>query len=733
MKKLQHVVLSFCLLLGLICYPNISASAASVSLGLSSQEINIGDTVTVSVTVPESITATIDLSFSSNILSFSSASADVNANGSTIRMNVGKYSLAAAKTVTVTFKATTSGSAGVSASVISAVDNSTAEEVSLDGASVVISVANQVQEPENTTTDTTTETPKSADNSLSALKISSGTLSPSFQYNVTNYTVTVPYDVEKIVVSATPSNSKAVIESVTGNGTVNLQVGKNTIQIVVVAENGVKVTYTVVVTRSEQEVSVDEPSQTDSEPEDTPEDETSEDENRENNENDMLFVFQWNGLGLNSAESIPEEVVLTDFTVDTTIINSLEMPCLTFANADMTVLYLMDEEGTADFYIYDEASQSVYPFVKLLSENGYIIVLHPEETNLPSMENYKACTLSIEGKGVISAYQFVSKEEDTTGWSLGEKFYAAEPSATDFYLIYAMNNLGETGWYLYDFTEGTYQRYSGSVLTSNENTQEVVENTQEQENEKLLAQLEQTQQKQMVILGISGVAVVVLLILVVSLILKNRSKSQDEFDEYEELEGYDVAAHEDADKEDVFGENKLKDAIEKLSQMTDESETMSDDVKSQMKIENEEDETDEVEVEFYEIEEETNHVEDEFYEMEDDTDDVEVEFYEIEDNTDDVEVEFYEMGDDTNDVEVACYEVKEESVGSKETKDATVESFEIEDEVKFLFDEVEIEPIEESEDKTEAEETDFIQEEKETSENLELEEDDDDLEFIDLD
>ena len=39
----------------------------------------------------------------------------------------------------------------------------------------------------------------------------------------------------------------------TDNGTVNLKVGENTIKIVVRAENGVKETYTIVVTRKEQE------------------------------------------------------------------------------------------------------------------------------------------------------------------------------------------------------------------------------------------------------------------------------------------------------------------------------------------------------------------------------------------------------------------------------------------------------------------------------------------------
>ena len=470
MKKLQHIVLSFCLVLSLLFYPNVEASASSVSLGVSSSSINIGDTVTVSVSVPDGITAGVDLSFSSDVLSFVSASADVGANGSVVTINVGKLSLASSNTVSVTFKANTSGTASISANPTSAVDNSTAEEVSLSGASTSITVANQVPEQPSTPPpsdapsggddtsddeDDEDDAPKSADNSLSTLKLSAGTLSPSFKYNVTKYTATVGYDVENLVVSATPSNGKATIESVTGNGNVKLNVGENTIEIVVQAENGVKATYTIVVTRQE-------------EGEDTPEspdDESSETESQDTPEAEEKESLQWNGQKLQPAENVPKDVVPEDFSVNTVMVNSVEMPCLTFENGDLKVLYLTNEEGKSGLYVYDEVQQMVYPFVKLESNDNYVVVLVPDAGNAPAPENYKACTLSIDGKGVINAYQFVQPVTDTeqTSWLGPETYYAAEPVATDFYLIYCMNNSGEKGWYVYDSVEGTIQRYLGSV------------------------------------------------------------------------------------------------------------------------------------------------------------------------------------------------------------------------------------------------------------------------------
>lgn len=97
-----------------------------------------------------------------------------------------------------------------------------------------------------------TDQEKSNDNTLVSLSVSNVTLTPGFNSNVTEYAATVEYDISSVVVGVKASNSKAVIESVTGNGNVNLNVGANTIQVVVRAENGEKRTYTIVVTRKDR-------------------------------------------------------------------------------------------------------------------------------------------------------------------------------------------------------------------------------------------------------------------------------------------------------------------------------------------------------------------------------------------------------------------------------------------------------------------------------------------------
>lgn len=93
------------------------------------------------------------------------------------------------------------------------------------------------------------QTTLSADNSLEVLSLSAGTLSPDFTGKTVQYTATVPNDVTSVTVTATPVNEYATVQSITGND--NLQVGTNTIKVVVKAQNGALAQYTITLTRED--------------------------------------------------------------------------------------------------------------------------------------------------------------------------------------------------------------------------------------------------------------------------------------------------------------------------------------------------------------------------------------------------------------------------------------------------------------------------------------------------
>lgn len=93
---------------------------------------------------------------------------------------------------------------------------------------------------------------------LSELLLSSGTLSPTFLADTTEYTASVPNDVSSLTVTASVTDSHAAMTvngiaaaSGAASDAISLNVGANTIPVVVTAQDGTTKTYTITVTRAE--------------------------------------------------------------------------------------------------------------------------------------------------------------------------------------------------------------------------------------------------------------------------------------------------------------------------------------------------------------------------------------------------------------------------------------------------------------------------------------------------
>ncbi|UZQ50261.1 cadherin-like beta sandwich domain-containing protein [Clostridium kluyveri] len=99
---------------------------------------------------------------------------------------------------------------------------------------------------------------KSNDAALKSLTLSSGTLNSAFTGTITSYTAAVGNEVESITVTPIVNEANA---AVTVNGSspsqaVNLNVGENTISILVTAQDGTTKTYTIIVTRASNDASL---------------------------------------------------------------------------------------------------------------------------------------------------------------------------------------------------------------------------------------------------------------------------------------------------------------------------------------------------------------------------------------------------------------------------------------------------------------------------------------------
>lgn len=101
----------------------------------------------------------------------------------------------------------------------------------------------------------TKEEKKSTDSTLSSLSIAEGAITPEFNKDVKEYAITVPNEVTKLNITATPTDSKATV-SVTEYE--ELKEGENIITISVTAEDGTtKTDYVIKATKQRKELALE--------------------------------------------------------------------------------------------------------------------------------------------------------------------------------------------------------------------------------------------------------------------------------------------------------------------------------------------------------------------------------------------------------------------------------------------------------------------------------------------
>lgn len=476
LKKYLGIIMGIIMAIAIL--PTMPAYASGkVVVAVSASSLNIGDTVTVTATAQnengEQVSTTLGFQYDSSKLSFVSCSNSEYSGG-----EGGSVTVSAAR-ATITLKATAAGSASVS---VSGSDGLTAGGTTL------------------TVNDGTVAAAQSGDNSLSSLKISPGTLSPAFQYKTTSYTATVASDVTEVSVDAKPSNAKATVESITGN--TNLKEGSNTISIVVKAENGAKATYKIVVTKGG---TAQEPQ------EEVPTEGTGEEESG---------VITLNGHDYNLSATIPEDRIPADFTKTTVNCKGQEVEALQFNMGDVVLVYLTtpDTEVKNTLAVYETQSGNIYQFAKVEMGNGYYIILNPP-ADAELSEQYAVSTVEIGEYGAMAAY--------------GNQ----EPSLNDFYLVYAINNTGNIGWYQYDKTEETLQRYVQQTEESSVDEEALNADMKSMQNsyDKLNEQYTSEKSFARKMIAVLIFIIAVLVVIIVNLFLR-RGKDEDEWeDDFKEV------------------------------------------------------------------------------------------------------------------------------------------------------------------------------------------------------
>lgn len=398
MKKLFGCILSIVMAVMLVFTPAEHVYAQGLGLSVSSSSVAVGKTVKVTVSMPSGYFGTVVIK---------SSDEGVLSNGGDGVANIGDAVEGYPTSQSFSFTAKSAGTCSIKAycTVVGDAEGNDAGGT-ITGASTKVTVTspssnndsnsnkdNKDNSGSNTGNDSDAnkdnenkEEKKSSNASLGSLVISAGTLSPEFSAATKDYTATVDHSCSSLAVTANPADSKASVTSVTGND--SLEVGENTVSVVVTAEDGSTSTYNIVVTRR------------------------AEDDPENADKQDNWKKFDINGTEWTMVNDIPEDVVPEGFEHSKTVIDGLEYNTLHGTFGDITLVYLQSESGNG-LFVYDAAQNAAYEFVRINSESHFIVVLLPKVDDVP--EGYNEVSLSIEGKGVATAYQTkAEKSHDQT-------------------------------------------------------------------------------------------------------------------------------------------------------------------------------------------------------------------------------------------------------------------------------------------------------------------------------
>ncbi|MBU9728704.1 cohesin domain-containing protein [Diplocloster modestus] len=429
MKKLYQV-----LAVAMVCclvipwFPS-RVLAASGNLQVSGGSCNVGQTVSVSVkaNAADGDIAAMDvtLSYDASLLEYQSSS--VNASGGSGSVHLVAQNSAPGQTslgATVTFKAIAPGNAAVNVSNYK-VANFNEEVLDIGqpgGASVSVTSPGGGDNggggggngggDNGAGGDGGGSEKKSANNQLSSLKISPGTLSPSFTGSRTKYTATVPKGTTKVAVSANPMEKEAEVVSIDGT---ELSNGKTTIKIIVRAPNGNEATYSIAVT--EEAKSQETPTPTPKPDEEQPE------------EDDTLEAAVGSEIRLVS-EKFTEKEIPQGFEPHTSSYKQKEIKSAKMTNSDMELMYLVDEnKENGRFYIYNAQAETFSNFIQIQiglspEEGGFLIPIPvPDPSQVP--QGYEQIQVELDGIAV-EGYQ-VTQQTEVPQDGAGE----GEPVPTD--------------------------------------------------------------------------------------------------------------------------------------------------------------------------------------------------------------------------------------------------------------------------------------------------------------
>ena len=377
----------FCLL---VIPKTVFAASGKINVSGTSTVV-VGNNVTVTVTLSSSTLIgswEMSLNYDKNYLQLRSATSESNG----IRMAASTATGVKSKSYTFTFKTLKKGSTSVSVGGYLAYAYADLSEISLSSNSKKINIITQAE----------LEASYSKNNNLASLGVEGFTLTPEFNANTLEYSVTVPEDTKNVNLTGTVQDKKA---SITGVGIHDVNQGNNKFLVTVKAENGSEKTYTINVDVKDEnpiEVTV----------------------------RDKKYTV------VKIKENLPIASLYNEYSIK---INEFDIPAYKNDYTGLVLVGLKDTDGNISLFIYDDENNSYKEYNELKSSQITIYPLKPEE----DVEGYKKGNVKIQDIDV-------------------EGFYLNEDS--DFFVIYGVNvETGDKGFYMYDKKMQTLIKYNDEL------------------------------------------------------------------------------------------------------------------------------------------------------------------------------------------------------------------------------------------------------------------------------
>lgn len=438
------MTMGICFAMILSQIPAFAAGSVSVSADKSSANVEDKVTVTVQTSEPEdpATAPQISITYDTELLNFESCNVEYGGGGGGLITVTGT-------SAEIQFSALKEGNAAVNAEAIIDDDGNNpatgAASISIGGAAPT----------EETATQGTGE--GSSDAALKALVVSPGTMIPAFSPEVTDYKIYVDEDVTDVKISGGVRDDNAKITA--ASGFKNLEMGTNLAIVSVTAEDGTLLTYNFKIERGGEV-----PADAEEMAAQAPAADTEEADAEEADDSEETATTTATSSAQASAGSMEIDVDGATYTIQTSIPegslpsgsvrNSIDYYGTTIDGAflDAASLQLVyavsNDDGSGEFFVYDDKAGSFVLFVQIKGMNGKYIVPMAVKGKVPSGFEEENMTWN---NASVPAYQLAKKSIE---------------NADVFYLLYAVNQDGIEDFYLYDAEEESYQRflnYGGKV------------------------------------------------------------------------------------------------------------------------------------------------------------------------------------------------------------------------------------------------------------------------------